>query len=98
MNTNHLSYAYGDLPIGDALELLQTEEPKPCQLRDPEDYFPESRGRPKKVTHKEARDVCEGCPVIVECFEFAMANNTDGIWGGTTRERRKVIRIQQSRQ
>lgn len=44
--------------------------------------------------------ICEGCPVRVECLEYALANYnaaTDfGIWGGTTVMTRRTIRRNRS--
>jgi WhiB family redox-sensing transcriptional regulator len=32
--------------------------------------------------------VCDSCPVLVECREYSIVNETEGIWGGLTpRER-----------
>ncbi len=60
-----------------------------CMGVDPELFFPE-RGS----STREAKEVCRGCVVRVECLEFAIANGEKfGIWGGMSeRERRKVRR------
>ncbi len=60
-----------------------------CLGVDPELFFPE-RG----VSTKEAKEVCRGCEVRVECLEYAIANGEKfGIWGGRSeRERRKIRR------
>lgn len=41
---------------------------------------------------REAKRVCVGCEVRVECLEYALANDERfGIWGGLSeRERRKL--------
>jgi WhiB family redox-sensing transcriptional regulator len=56
---------------------------------DPELFFPE-RGS----STREAKEVCRGCVVRIECLEFAIANSEKfGIWGGMSeRERRRVRR------
>lgn len=42
---------------------------------------------------REALDVCNGCPVVAECLEFALVNNeTDGIWGAKSERQRNKIR------
>lgn len=42
---------------------------------------------------EEARRFCQDCPVIEECFQFAIFHNEDGVWGGTSeRQRRKLLR------
>ncbi len=60
-----------------------------CMGVDPELFFPE-RGS----STREAKEVCRGCVVRVDCLEFAIANGEKfGIWGGMSeRERRKVRR------
>ena len=60
-----------------------------CMGVDPELFFPE-RG----ASTREAKEVCRGCVVRVDCLEFAIANGEKfGIWGGMSeRERRRVRR------
>jgi WhiB family redox-sensing transcriptional regulator len=60
-----------------------------CMWVDPELFFPE-RGS----STREAKEVCRGCVVRIECLEFAIANSEKfGIWGGMSeRERRRVRR------
>ncbi len=42
---------------------------------------------------KRAKAVCEQCPVIDDCLEFAVLTNQSlGIWGGTTPNERRQIR------
>jgi WhiB family redox-sensing transcriptional regulator len=40
----------------------------------------------------KAREVCLGCPVSLECLDFALrSGQKHGIWGGTSeRERRRI--------
>lgn len=47
------------------------------------------------VEHKLAGiAVCMGCPVRTECLDFAMRNTIRfGIWGGTTAQDRKRLRL-----
>jgi hypothetical protein len=48
---------------------------KPCDSRDPEDYFPletTSTSRARQLALVPiARALCEGCPVIAECDRLA---------------------------
>lgn len=41
-----------------------------------------------------AQRACAGCPVRVECLEYALANRIDhGVWGGASeRERLRILR------
>jgi len=60
-----------------------------CGQTDPEAFFPE-RG----ASTREAKRTCSGCPVQVECLDYALDNNVRfGVWGGMSeRERRPLAR------
>ena len=60
-----------------------------CLGVDPDLFFPE-RG----ASTREAKSVCRGCEVRVECLEYALQHGEKfGIWGGLSeRERRRVRR------
>jgi len=60
-----------------------------CLGVDPELFFP-GRG----ASTKEAKGVCAGCVVKVDCLEYALDNGEKfGIWGGASeRERRRIRR------
>ena len=60
-----------------------------CLGVDPDLFFPE-RG----ASTREAKEVCRGCVVRMECLEYALANGEKfGIWGGMSeRERRRIRR------
>lgn len=60
-----------------------------CLGVDPDLFFPE-RG----ASTREAKGVCAGCEVRVECLEYALRNSEKfGIWGGMSeRERRRIRR------
>ena len=65
------------------------QEQANCLGVDPDLFFPE-RG----ASTKEAKAVCRGCEVRVECLEYALSHGEKfGIWGGLSeRERRRVRR------
>ena len=60
-----------------------------CAQTDPEAFFPEKGG-----STREAKRICTGCKVRVECLEYALAHDERfGIWGGLSeRERRRLKR------
>ncbi|MCW2908631.1 MAG: transcription factor WhiB [Actinomycetia bacterium] len=60
-----------------------------CAQTDPEAFFPEKGG-----STREAKKVCRGCEVRVECLEYALEHDERfGIWGGLSeRERRRMKR------
>ncbi len=49
---------------------------------------------PEASEQKKARQLCQGCPVRLECLAEALDNRIEwGIWGGMTeRERRALLR------
>lgn len=62
-----------------------------CAQALPDYWFPSSN----EQTGEIAKRICQKCPVIEECLEFAIANNEQhGIWGGTSYVERKEIRRQ----
>lgn len=37
--------------------------------------------------------LCEGCPVLTECLDYAISSHQDfGVWGGTTPHQREALR------
>jgi WhiB family redox-sensing transcriptional regulator len=69
-----------------------------CSDVDPELFFPqELEVGPNKVVSKysnlsEAKRVCAGCPLAMQCLEYALKNAEIGIWGGTTESQRESLR------
>jgi WhiB family redox-sensing transcriptional regulator len=52
-------------------------------------FFAEmGRSASERVMAMEARSVCARCPVVGDCFQYAVAAEEHGIWGGTTRDER----------
>ena len=74
--------------LGDA-EDLSWQDQANCMGVDPDLFFPE-RG----ASTREAKEVCRGCVVRIDCLEYALDNaETFGIWGGMSeRERRRLRR------
>ena len=63
-----------------------------CLGVDPDLFFPE-RG----ASTREAKEVCRGCVVRLECLEFALVNGEKfGIWGGMSERERRRIRRQRA--
>lgn len=56
-----------------------------CRGLDTELFYPEA-GEPTAM----AREVCDSCPVSVQCLEHAITNREQyGIWGGTSVRKRR---------
>ena len=60
-----------------------------CAETDPEAFFVEKGG-----TTKPAKKICLGCPVRLECLQYALDHDERfGVWGGySERERRRLQR------
>ncbi|MGH3666030.1 MAG: WhiB family transcriptional regulator [Egibacteraceae bacterium] len=72
------------------IETLPWADQAKCLQAEPDTFFPEKGG-----STREAKRICAGCPVRVECLEYALANDERfGIWGGLSeRERRRLKRL-----
>ncbi len=44
-------------------------------------------------TIKDAMKLCEVCLVTRDCLEYAIKNKVTGVWGGTTEDERKDMKI-----
>lgn len=66
-----------------------------CSGADPDLFFPRL-GNDAKAQARAAKEICAGCPVRVECLEYALVTpQKHGVWGGTTEKER--IRIRRAR-
>jgi WhiB family redox-sensing transcriptional regulator len=69
-----------------------------CRDTDPDLFFPVGTTGYATVQIEQAKEVCNQCPVKVDCLGYALETNQDsGIWGGTSEEERRVIRRQNAR-
>ncbi len=61
-----------------------------CRDRDPDTFFPATSDG-----EREAVRVCSGCPVQIDCLEFALeAKIRFGVWGGMTEKQRRSLQRQ----
>ena len=61
-----------------------------CRDRDPDVFFPFTADG-----EAEAIRICRGCPVQIDCLEFALeAKIRFGVWGGLTEKQRHTLRRQ----
>lgn len=68
------------------------QEQANCLGVDPDLFFPE-RG----ASTKEAKGVCAGCEVRLDCLEYALSNGEKfGIWGGLSERERRRLRRQRA--
>lgn len=58
----------------------------PCEGRE-NLFFPDDLPNPdaRKVATKIAKRLCKECPIMKDCFTYAIeSNQRHGIWGGTS--------------
>ncbi|MEU3507622.1 WhiB family transcriptional regulator [Streptomyces longwoodensis] len=56
-----------------------------CRNEDPDLFFPEGRDSRGDVQHAQA--VCHGCPVRLQCGQWAITHGEyHGIWGGMSQQ------------
>ena len=66
-----------------------------CRDTDPDLFFPVGTTGQALVQIARAKEVCNECPVKIDCLEYALETNQDsGIWGGLAEEERRAIRRQ----
>jgi WhiB family transcriptional regulator, redox-sensing transcriptional regulator len=59
-----------------------------CLGTDTELYFPVST-----AGAEQAKMLCQQCPVITQCLDWALTTGQhDGIWGGRTEDERRTLR------
>ena len=62
-----------------------------CREVDTSVFFP-ARGE----ATNEARAICSGCPVAGPCLAYAVAEDVEGCWGGTSKRERRAMRREAS--
>jgi WhiB family redox-sensing transcriptional regulator len=82
------------LPGEPPLSLVDLFPPRPawmaeaaCRGRGPDVFFP-SRGGPTE----EIRELCGRCRVKDPCLAFALAEDLEGVWAGTSKRERRAMR------
>jgi len=64
-----------------------------CLTEEPELFFPIGNTGPALKQIEEAKAVCNRCPVIDACLQFALASGQSaGIWGGLTEDERSALK------
>ena len=79
----------------DLLEAVQDLGDVPCATF-PDAFFPEDLGTGETQGRKMARELCQGCPLRLQCLEYALeAKEPFGIWGGMTTKERQALKTRQ---
>lgn len=69
-----------------------------CLTEDPELFFPIGNTGPALLQIDAAKAVCQRCPVIDECLQWAMSNGQDsGVWGGMSEDERRALKRRRAR-
>ncbi len=79
---------------GPVMEKWEWQYEGSCRDMDTELFFhPEGeRGPARRRRAAEAKKICAGCPVMMECRAHSIAAREPyGIWGGLTEEERRRI-------
>jgi WhiB family redox-sensing transcriptional regulator len=78
--------------------MLDTSEAA-CLDEDPEIFFSDDDNIYDSKKTRYAKLICRGCPIKDLCFEEAVAEGHQGIWGGLTEteRKRKVSSLKRSR-
>jgi WhiB family transcriptional regulator, redox-sensing transcriptional regulator len=68
--------------------LAEWHQEAACRGRGPNAFV-----RGPRSDYGSMRELCESCPVRLECLEFALSDESlTGLWGGTTDMERRLIR------
>ena len=62
-----------------------------CAGEDTDLFFPDDK-RNKGVV-AIAKSFCDRCPIQSDCLDHAIKNEEQGIWGGTTDDERRDLRL-----
>lgn len=60
-----------------------------CSEVDTELFFPETGANDQAAN---AKRICNRCPHLTECFEWALNNERYGIWGASSERDRRSLR------
>jgi WhiB family transcriptional regulator, redox-sensing transcriptional regulator len=85
----------------EAAEQLDWQEDAACRSYDNIIFFGEDVGETeleRQAREGHAKSICQSCPVIEPCLEFAMETNQKyGIWGGLTDKERASLKRRRAR-
>jgi len=72
---------------------LAWTEQAACSDALPDLFFPVSEFGAAEEQITEAKRICAGCPVRIDCLDHALSRGeASGIWGGTTERERRHLR------
>jgi WhiB family redox-sensing transcriptional regulator len=69
-----------------------------CRDEDPELFFPIGTTGPAIVQIEQAKAVCQRCPAVQSCLDWALSSGQDsGVWGGLSEDERRALKRRQAR-
>lgn len=86
------------VPLTRSSSEWQNHPDRGCKGTNPDMWFPVEVD---PETHEEyepsyaspeVKRICDACPVRPECLEWALADNVEGIWAGTTTYERQLLK------
>lgn len=93
--TTHEAHEYEAHDIPATIEAWEWQRHGNCAGMDTSIFFlPDGKGHANTLRKREriAKDICEGCPVVVECLEHALrVPERHGVWGGLSADERKPL-------
>ena len=84
-----LNQVFATLGDGRAFEPQPWVADANCRSVKTDLFFPE---RGDTHTQRQALEVCRGCSVRFDCFQYGFNNYERGVWGGTTERQRRQLR------
>ncbi|MZE81693.1 WhiB family transcriptional regulator [Streptomyces xinghaiensis] len=70
-----------------------------CRDTDPDLFFPVGSSGPALRQEQAAKAVCESCPVVGACLDWALeTGQTSGVWGGTSEDERRSMHRRRERE
>ena len=65
-----------------------------CVGMDPNLFFIQRHQMGYSKQKAKIKKMCAKCPVQSKCLDWALRNNEEGMWGGTTEDERKAIKAE----
>lgn len=80
------------LTLGADLEWQRVKPLPPCRAEDPDLFFPDDSV--KCAASEKLKEICAGCPLQLDCRNWAIEHDEHGVWGGLSDwERKQMKRI-----
>ena len=81
-------------PMGPVADLWEWQYEGACRETGSESFYhPDGeRGAARRLRDAAAKEICNGCPVILACREHALAiREPFGVWGGLTEDEHATV-------